>query len=252
MVVASWILVALALTGVIAAVVHRVELRRTRGGQRLAETLHLNARWWQKDATRQGELLYVALGDSAAQGVGASNPGRSYVGLIARHLRNQTGRTVQVANLSVSGARLSDALRTQLPQLRALRPDIVTVAVGANDMPQFEPQRFEIELRTLFAKLPLRTIVADLPSFYLGRAERNTRAANLILRRLAAEFQFEVAPLYATTRRQGVARYALNQVAADFFHPNDRGYRVWFAAFLPLIEAHLARSLPPTDDSGHA
>jgi acyl-CoA thioesterase-1 len=28
----------------------------------------------------------------------------------------------------------------------------------------------------------------------------------------------------------------VNQVAADFFHPNDRGYRVWASAFIPLID----------------
>lgn len=239
MLAARLILAALTLIGGAAFGVQRIELRRKRGGQRLAQTLHLNARWWRENGGKKGAIVYVALGDSAAQGVGASNPGRSYVGLIARHLRNRTGQTVQVANLSVSGARLRDALSTQLPLLAALSPDIVTVAVGANDMAQFDASRFERELRTLYSALPPHAIVADLPSFYLGKPERNARQANKILRRVAAEFGFDVAPLYAQTRRQGVLRYALNQVAADFFHPNDRGYRVWANAFLPLVDAHM-------------
>ena len=81
-----------------------------------------------------------------------------------------------------------------------------------------------------------QAIVADLPAFYYGTAERNVRIANAILHEVADELGLEVAPLYARTRRQGGPRYALNQVAADFFHPNDRGYRVWASAFIPLLD----------------
>jgi lysophospholipase L1-like esterase len=71
------------------------------------------------------------------------------------------------------------------------------------------------------------------------------RAANAIVHRVAEELGLDVAPLYAATRRQGGARYALNQVAADFFHPNDRGYRVWASAFLPLLD----RRVPAADST---
>ena len=211
--------------------------RRRRGGEaRLASTLHLNARWWKDEGDKTGELLYVAVGDSAAQGVGASRPGRSYVGLIAEHLRRRTGRSVRVVNLSLSGARLREALAIQLPALGRLNPDVLTVAIGANDIASFDRGRFERELGELYAALPAGAIVADLPSFYLGAAETKALVANAIVRRLAREHGFEVAPLHAATRGQGAARYALNQVAADFFHPNDRGYRVWASAFLPLLD----------------
>jgi acyl-CoA thioesterase-1 len=30
-------------------------------------------------------------------------------------------------------------------------------------------------------------------------------------------------------------------VAGDFFHPNDRGYRVWASAFLPLLDRAIAK-----------
>ncbi|QNE48011.1 SGNH/GDSL hydrolase family protein [Glaciihabitans sp. INWT7] len=235
----SWIVtgVAVAALVVIAVVVRHLAVRRQRAGaDRLARTLHLNARWWKEQRAKGGELLYVAIGDSAAQGVGASQPGRSYVGLIARHLRERTGRSVRVVNLSISGARLREAIAVQLAPLRRLSPDVVTVAVGANDMPAFDRDRFTRELTEIFASLPVGSIVAEVPSFYLGSAERNVRVANAVVHRLAEEHGFPVAPLYARTRRQGAALYALNRVAADFFHPNDRGYRVWASAFLPLID----------------
>jgi len=228
---------------VIVLVTRSFVMRRQRGGaDRLANTLHLNARWWKEQRSKQGELLYVAIGDSAAQGVGASQPGRSYVGLIAQHLRQRTGRSVRVVNLSISGARLREAIALQLAPLRRLSPDLVTVAIGANDMPSFDRERFIRELTEVYASLPSGSIVAEVPSFYLGRSERNVRLANTIVHRLADEHGFEVAPLYTRTRRQGAALYALNRVAADFFHPNDRGYRVWASAFLPLVD----RVIPST------
>ena len=217
-------------------------LRRQRtGAARLAATLHLNARWWNQQRSRPGEILYVALGDSAAQGVGASRPGRGYVGMLADHLRRRTGQTVQVANLSVSGARLREAIAVQLPLLAKLQPDLVTAAIGANDIASFDAERFERELAIVYDALPSGSIVGDVPAFYFGAAERRVAIANEIVHRLAAERGFEVAPVHAMTRRQGGARYALNQVAADFFHPNDRGYRVWASAFIPLLDRRFPR-----------
>ena len=220
----------------------RAVIRRRGGGMtRLAETIPVNSAYWREQHRRSGELLYVALGDSAAQGIGASRPGHSYVGLVARDIRNLSGRTVRVANLSQSGARLREALERQLPVLATLQPDIVTVAIGANDIAGFEAERFERELRMLFAALPAQAIVADVPSFYLGRAEQSARAANRIVRAVAAEFGLAVAPLHQVTRRRSAARTALRDVAADFFHPNDRGYTVWASAFAPLVAAAVAR-----------
>jgi acyl-CoA thioesterase-1 len=230
--------------------------RRQRGGaDRLARTLHLNARWWKDQRAQHGELLYVAIGDSAAQGVGASQPGRSYVGLIAHHLRRRTGCSVRVVNLSISGASLREAIALQLAPLRRLSPDVVTVAIGANDIPSFDRDRFTRELTEVYASLPAGSIVAEVPSFYLGAAERNVRVANSIVHRLATEHGFDVAPLYAATRRQGAALYALNRVAADFFHPNDRGYRVWASAFLPLVDrvvVSIGDDQPNSGDGGLA
>ena len=216
-----------------------IERRRRAGGARLASTLHLNARWWNEQHSKPGELLYVAIGDSAAQGVGASRPGRGYVGMIAAFVRERTGSTVRVVNLSVSGARLRDAITSQLPVLAQLDPDILTVAIGANDVAGFDPERFERELTTIFDALPSHAIVSEVPAFYIGAAEKRARDANVIVHRLADARGFEVAPLHRMTRSQGGARYALNQVAADFFHPNDRGYRVWASAFLPLVDRRL-------------
>lgn len=210
--------------------------RKRRGAYRNAKSIKVNAKWWREQEEKPGELLYLALGDSSAQGVGASQPHNGYVGTIAAHLRRTTGRSVRVVNLSVSGARLREALATQVPQLAGSTPDIVTVEIGANDIRSFNHARFVKEFNELLAALPPGTIVGEVPCFFLGTAEKNVRLANAIIHRAAREHGFPIAPLYAATKRQGAARVALNQSSADFFHPNDRGYRVWAGAFLPLVD----------------
>ena len=206
----------------------------------LNETLPVHSKWWRDQVKVTGDIVYVAIGDSAAQGIGATKPGNSYVGLLAEHIRHVTARSVHVINLSISGARVADAIGFQLPKVVDLKPDIVTVSVGANDMAAFDPRQFERDIRRLFSALPAKSLVADLPSFHFADGERKVNVANRIVRRSAIANGLTLVPLYKTTRKQGIA-LALTQVAGDFFHPNDRGYRIWASAFLPALNHTLAK-----------
>ncbi|PWB97518.1 SGNH/GDSL hydrolase family protein [Salinibacterium hongtaonis] len=215
-----------------------VQQRRIQGMERLAQTIPVNSKYWRDRAKKKGELLYVALGDSAAQGIGSSKPQRGYVGEIARMLRETTGRSVRVVNLSASGARLREAIEKQLPALAKLgvEPDVVTVGIGANDIGTWDPARFEREIEQFYSAIPAHSIVGNVPSFYVGRAQANVRVANELIAAAAQRHGLSVAPVHRETHRLGMLRYALNQVSQDFFHPNDRGYRAWINAFLPLVE----------------
>ncbi|GAA4141371.1 hypothetical protein GCM10023068_10450 [Leifsonia shinshuensis] len=221
------------------ALAGRAWVRRQRasivaGKERINQTLPVHSAWWRDHAKAEGEILYVAIGDSAAQGIGATAPRNSYVGVIADHIRSATGRSVRVVNLSVSGATVALAVADQLPRLADLRPDIVTVSIGANDIGDFDAERFREGIARVLAALPADAIVADLPCFYLPRNERKVAVANGILRAAAAERGLTVAPLHEAMRREGW-RGMLHQFADDWFHPNDHGYRVWASAFLPAV-----------------
>jgi lysophospholipase L1-like esterase len=243
---------ALATTAILAlaAAAGVLALRRTmkRNHDILNETLPVNSKWWRDQAKLKGELLYAAIGDSAAQGIGASAPGRGYVGVLSRHIRTVTGHTLRVANLSISGATVATAVAEQLPRLRKLKPDIVTVSIGANDIGSFNPEAFETGLREILEALPQHAIVADLPYFVLPHNERKVAVANGILRRLADEFGLTVVPLHETMKRQGITGI-LTQFARDFFHPNDRGYRIWASAFEPTLTASLIERFPTNEST---
>lgn len=205
---------------------------------RINLTIPVNSAFWRARQKKAGELLYVVIGDSAAQGIGASKPNRGYVQIVADRFAAETGRTVRIVNLSVAGARLREAIAIQMPKLatllRDVQPDLLTVSIGANDINSFEKERFTRELEEVYAQLPSSAIVADLPCFHIPQRERLVTVANRIVRATAARHGLTVAPLYAVTKRQGIVR-AVYQAAGDLFHPNDRGYVVWASAFLPAV-----------------
>lgn len=106
--------------------------------------------------------LWVALGDSTAQGLGAPGPEGGYVGQALQQLRRRTGKHWRVLNLSVSGALIRDVLGAQIPQLPPA-PDLVTCGAGANDILYSAPGKLFSDLRALLAAVPDGTVMLDLP-----------------------------------------------------------------------------------------
>ncbi|WP_082518317.1 SGNH/GDSL hydrolase family protein [Curtobacterium sp. Leaf183] len=206
--------------------------------QRVVEMLPTHAEWWRERLHHEGQLTYLAIGDSAAQGVGATVPSRGYVGLLARRIKHRSRTTVRVVNLSVSGATTWGAKKDQLPKLRNFTPDVCTVSIGANDIADFHPDKFERNIRAIYAAVPSHAVVAELPCMFSPDRERKVAVANEIIHRVADELGLTVAPLHAITKRVGIRRTFFNTYG-DLFHPNDRGYEIWASAFEPAIDARV-------------
>ncbi len=178
--------------------------------------------------------LWVVLGDSTAQGVGASAYDRGYVGQLRAWLSERDGVAWRVLNLSRSGARAADVLATQLPELEALAapPDLVTCVIGANDLLRTPLPRLLATFRAIVARLPPGAVIATLPQ---GLAGRRAVQVNALIRTAARHAELGVADVWAHTGPPWQGKYA-----RDMFHPNDVGYADWAAA---LREAVAARSL---------
>jgi lysophospholipase L1-like esterase len=207
---------------------------------RLARSVNSSATYWSEPRGQTGGLLYVALGDSAAQGIGASRPDRGYVGLLAERLRRSTGRPVEVVNLSRSGARINDVVERQLPALTALgrAPDLLTVAIGGNDVPAYDRERFAASAAQLVDALPPGAYVADVPYWMHGTFERDAQAMADVLTAAARERGLRTVALHEAQREAGWSAM-LTHFAADWFHPDDRGHRLWADAFWREIEPDL-------------
>ncbi|MBW3569186.1 SGNH/GDSL hydrolase family protein [Candidatus Parcubacteria bacterium] len=185
------------------------------------------------------EILYVALGDSTAVGIGANKPQNGYVGYIARELEEKTGRSVRILNFGETSAKVSDAVNSQLPKLKSANissDSVITIEIGANDMKNFEDVKFEREMNELMSRLPKQTVISNIPYFGAGinrGSEPNVKKANKIIDRLAEKHGLNLADLYARTRDNS----GFKTFAVDWFHPSAYGYRSnWVPAFLESID----------------
>jgi lysophospholipase L1-like esterase len=176
--------------------------------------------------------LWVVLGDSTAQGIGAPSWEEGYVGQLRRALDAGSERPWRVVNLSRSGARTDDVLNRQLPALEALttRPDLVTCAIGANDVVRRVPG-LEDRMRRIIARLPERAIIATLPQ---GLGPERTQAVNRVIRAEAPAAGLVVADVWARTGPPWHGKYA-----EDRFHPGALGYGDWAAAFADVLDQAL-------------
>ncbi len=162
--------------------------------------------------------LWVVLGDSAAQGVGASTHLSGYVGVVLGRLRAADGRAWRVLNLSRSGARTREVADVQWPAAAGLEADLVTAVVGGNDALRTPEPQWRQAVLDLCDALPPGAVVATCPR---GVFEGKARRVNAVLRARAAERGLRVADLWAHTGPPYRGLYA------DGFHPNDRGYLQW-------------------------
>lgn len=211
-------------------------VRRSRNQSR-----HHTAHWAQP---QEGTLTYVALGDSAAVGVGVDDPAQSYVGVVARRLAETTGEKIRVLNLAVSGSKARNVLRSQIPKLSAMpAPDVVTCVIGGNDVAwtrAFRAHDFALDMRAIAACLPEGSVMGLVPNFLHWPYEGRARRANHAIREAANARGHAVADLYAATKGLSLRGY-MRTFAGDYFHPNSTGHTLWAEA----VWEQLTQNRPP-------
>jgi lysophospholipase L1-like esterase len=171
--------------------------------------------------------------------VGATTPGASYVARVPARLRAVYPRA-GVVNLGVGGATSADVIADQLERAVLLRPRLVTLSIGPNDITAHVPVGdYERNVDTIFRRLTRETdavVVANLlpdlavtPRFR-GR-ERTADVSALTVRfneallRRARASDIEVVDLYRPSQAEIPHRPEL--LAGDGYHPSDVGYERW-------------------------
>ena len=163
--------------------------------------------------------LWIALGDSLSQGIGAAAFDRGWVGQLHNRFAER-GTPVRLVNLSVGGARTADVLDVQIPALAELAardalPDLVTLMIGSNDlMGRRYRDRMPERMDRILRQLPAGSLVTTLPN-----PTATATAVNAVIEHVASERGLVVAEL-----RQPRTASWRGKLAADHFHPNDRGY----------------------------
>ncbi len=176
--------------------------------------------------------LWFALGDSTAQGIGAATIDEGYVPRLYAQ-RPLPLHELAVVNVSVSGARVDDVLRHQIPVLHAHRARValVTCTIGSNDLLRSpNARRTNRALRALFDELAGTPTVA-IATLPIGSLSMAGRIVNGMIRREAPARGFAVADIASHYRPP-----YRGKIANDRFHPNGAGYADWAAAFIEALD----------------
>jgi acyl-CoA thioesterase-1 len=194
-------------------------------------------------------LTYVVLGDSTAAGVGADYQHGIAMGT-TRQL--EASHRVEMTNLAVSGARIADVVRDQLARAETLRPDLVLLSVGANDVTHLTPvgsmrnNLREIVKRLRVANPNVAIVITGspdmgapprIPRLLRGIASWKTRQVNRMFVAEASSLSLTFAPI--ADRTGPLFRNDRSLFAADRFHPNERGYAVW----IPVLNEAIAKAV---------
>jgi acyl-CoA thioesterase I len=196
----------------------------------------------------EGRVRYVALGDSYTIGTAVMEAERW-----PNQLATRLGELELAGNLCVNGSTSADLISNQLPQLDALRPELVSVLIGVNDVVQGVSDtgyaaNVAIILDDLAERLPADRIVCVATPDYTRtprgaeygnpdlQSDRIVRI-NAILREACELRGMAFVPeIFEISQRAGDDS---DLVAEDGLHPSGVQYRRWVEAIAPVVEVML-------------
>ena len=188
-------------------------------------------------------MRYVALGDSYTIGTSVAAGERWPDQLVALLPELEL-----VANLGVNGFTSGDVIDVELPRLPALRPELVTLLIGVNDVVQGVPEtayRGNVAdiLDDLVARVGAnRVLVVTTPDYTVTPAGADygdpatqsaaVRRNNAINTELAAARGISVVDIYDLSLRAATNR---SLVASDGLHPSGAQYAAWVERIAPAV-----------------
>ncbi len=216
--------------------------------RRLPSLVGLDASGTVGAAGAADPLRLVVLGDSTLTGPGLPEPEMVWLRQALDQL--PLDRAVHVLSLAVGGSRAAD-LASQVDRAIELRPDLVVLAVGANDaFHGTRSRRFADALDAVLRRLLDAVPVVGVTNLGdLGNVARFPRPANAVLRARSRSICATIERVVAAHERAVLVDVTSSNEAfrdpgvfgADLFHPNELGHSIWAAAARPGLAAALAR-----------
>lgn len=196
--------------------------------------------------------VYVAMGDSTVEGVGASSSDRTFPAVVRDFIKSEY-ENISFYNLGKRGALVKDLLKYQIDETITLRPDLISVSIGANNvMRGGRISTFERDLRLLFEKLTSKTsskiVINNIPDFSAARKiikpvrffyAFRARKFNEVIKKVSDEYGVVHVDLYNNSR------FVFNNypefVSSDGLHPSDLGYALWANIIINRLNLFLQR-----------
>ena len=195
-------------------------------------------------------FVFVGIGDSTVEGVGATHPSRSYTGILFSIIKENFPKA-EYHNFGKFGASSGDVIAEQLDQAIKLKPDLVTLSVGPNDInKKILPKTFGANLRLIIERLQKETgakiVINNIPDFSRSSAisltHRNISKLvlsryNNVIEKASSESDVFFIDLY--THSRVYAKHYPELLSEDKFHPSDFGYALWANTILTAISNHI-------------
>ena len=188
---------------------------------------------------------YVAIGDSQTEGLWDGDDDVGLIGFADRFaaMIDSVHPGLQYANLAIRGTLVADVLRTQVPAALAMRPDLITVCAGMNDViqPGRKFDRALADLEQLYAALgesgleDLQVVTTTFPNVAhlipLGRiVSPRVARINKVIKAAADRYGFALVDLYTAASIRDPELWTV-----DRFHASTRGHIVFAAAAAEAI-----------------
>jgi len=196
----------------------------------------------------QGEpLRYIAVGDSYTAGTGVE-VSESWPSQLTVRLTASGIETILAANLAQKSWTTVEAINHQLPLLKNLKPDFVTLLIGVNDWIRGSAsQNFLKRLRVLIDGIqnelshPEKLLIVTIPDFscsptgktwgYGKSAVNGINRLNNIIKTEAALRKLPVADIYSLSQKLCSKQ---GSFAPDGVHPSSQQYAQWVERIFPL------------------
>lgn len=195
----------------------------------------------QEIKSSQGNVIrYVSIGDSYTIGNGVKSEER-WPNLLTDHLNEQGLHVELIANPSVSGYTVRDAINLELPIVEQAKPDFVTVLIGANDNFGGEDVvgGYESDLKELLDGIQgsltkkdnlLLIAIPDYSRSPAGRSygagediSRGIAEYNDVIKKEAKERGLKVVDIFPLSQTLTTDDYFIS----DGLHPSAKGYQEW-------------------------
>lgn len=207
---------------------------------RLLSALVLAPMW--AFAADPAPLRYLALGDSFTCGTGGP-PELSFPSQLKRAL-SKKGLDVRVENVAVNGYSTNEVIAEELEALERFKPDVVTLAIGANDIVRHDDlDAYRANLKKIFKAITdakvKRVYVLPQPDWSQSPVSEAFGDRDAIRARIEtfnailSEEAKRAGATYLDLFPQFVEQAKKGLIAPDGLHPNARAYAAWAEALLP-------------------
>jgi lysophospholipase L1-like esterase len=186
---------------------------------------------------------YVAIGDSQTEGLWDGDDSAGILGFADRLAAtlDDLHPGIQYANLAIRGRRIADVLDEQLPKALEMRPDLITVCVGMNDItrPGLLFDRAMMDLDLLYQQLAtsgatvVTTTFPDIARIVpIGRVltSRMLRTNEAIVR-AADDYGFRLVDLYSAPSMTQPDTWSDDRV-----HGSTKGHMLFAAAAAEALD----------------